>query len=84
MFIYQFRNMIKIADLMGRGIGNEYEISKITKMHPFVVRKSLAQVKVFTLERLKKIYRKLARFDLAVKTGKMDMKMALDKFVAEL
>lgn len=84
MIIYQFRNMIKIADLVERGFLSEYEISKETKMHPFVIKKTLSQIKTFTYDRLKKIYRKLARLDLAVKTGKMDMKLALDKLVAEL
>jgi DNA polymerase-3 subunit delta len=84
MFIYQFRNMLKISDLKERGIGSEYEISKITKMHPFVIRKSLAQTRIFTFDKLKKIYNKLGAYDTMVKTGKMDMKMALDKFVAEL
>jgi DNA polymerase III subunit delta len=84
MIIYQFRNMIKIADLKERGMGSEYEISRITKMHPFVIRKTLAQARTFTFDRLKSIYGKLADFDTKVKTGKMDMKMAIDKFVAEL
>jgi len=84
MFVYQFRNILKIADLKEQGITNEYEISKITKMHPFVVKKSLAATRIFTFDVLKKIYQKLGAYDLAVKTGKMDMKLALDKFVAEL
>jgi DNA polymerase III delta subunit len=84
MFIYQFRNMLKISDLRERGMSNEYEISKLTKIHPFVVRKSLAQTRIFTFDRLKKIYKKLGLYDTMVKTGKMEMKMALDKFVAEL
>jgi DNA polymerase-3 subunit delta len=84
MIVYQFRNMIKIADLKDRGIASEYEISRLTKMHPFVIRKTLSQARFFTYERIKNIYRKLSQFDSAVKTGKMDMKLALDKFVAEL
>jgi len=84
MIVYQFRNMIRIADLKERGMGSEYEISRVTKMHPFVIRKTLTQTRIFTFDRLKKIYNKLARFDRAVKTGKMDMKLALDRFVAEL
>jgi DNA polymerase III delta subunit len=33
---------------------------------------------------LKNIYQKLADIDSGVKTGKMDIKLALDMFVAEL
>lgn len=84
MFLYQFRNMLKIADLKESGISSEYEISKITKTHPFVVRKSLAQIRNFSLEKLKIIYQKLGEIDGKIKTGKMEIKLALDKFVAEM
>jgi DNA polymerase III subunit delta len=84
MFLYQFRNLLKIADLKGRGISSEYEISKITKMHPYVIRKSLGQIRNFTFERLKKTYNQLGEIDNNIKTGKIDIKLALDKFVAEL
>jgi DNA polymerase III subunit delta len=84
MFLYQFRNLLKIADLTESGISSEYEISKITKMHPFVIRKSLGQIRNFTFERLKKIFQKLGEIDTDIKTGKIDIKLALDKFVAEL
>jgi len=84
MFLYQFRNLLKIADLCESGISSEYEISKITKMHPFVIRKSLGQTRNFTCKRLKNIYQNLGEIDTDVKTGKIDIKLALDKFVAEL
>jgi|WetSurMetagenome_2_1015567.scaffolds.fasta_scaffold156927_1 DNA polymerase III subunit delta len=84
MFLYQFRNLLKIADLKESGTNSEYEISKITKMHPFVVRKSLEQIRNFTFQKLKKIYRKLGEVDTDIKTGKIDIKLALDKFIAEL
>jgi DNA polymerase-3 subunit delta len=84
MIIYQFRNMLKISDLGERGIASEYEISRVTKMHPFVIRKTLAQSRRFTYEKLKNTYNELADLDLRVKTGKIDMKLAIFKFVAEL
>jgi len=84
MLLYQFRNLLKISDLKESGISSEYEISRITKMHPFVIRKSLNQAKNFSLSKLKAIYQKLGDIDLQVKTGKLDIKLALDKFVAEL
>lgn len=83
MFIYQFRNLLKVADLAEKRIP-EYEIAKLTKMHPFVVRKSLRQIRDFTFARLKGIYNKLLDIDVKVKTGKMDMKLALDVFIVEI
>ena len=42
------------------------------------------QLQNFSLERLKKIYQKLSVLDEAAKTGKIDIKLALDKFIVEL
>ncbi len=84
MFVYQFRNLLKVADLRENYQANEYEISRLTKMHPFVIRKSFAQTKNFPLQKLKIIYQKLADLDMQIKTGKINIHLALDKFVAEL
>ena len=83
MFVYQFRNLLKISDLKEQGMP-EYEIAKISKAHPFVVKKSLSQLRHYSFDRLRKIYAMLSDIDAKVKTGKLDMKLALDKFVAEL
>lgn len=83
MFFYQFRNMLKVADLREQGMP-EHEIARATKLHPFVVKKSLSQVSRLPLEKLKLIYQKLGELDADVKTGKIEIKLGLDKFVAEL
>jgi len=84
MITYQFRNLLKVAGLFEEGIRNEYEISKIAKLHPFVVRKSLAASRNLSFSKLKGIYRKLADIDVGVKTGKFDIRLAIDKFIVEL
>lgn len=84
MFVYQFRNLVRVADLRERERAGEYEIAKLTKLHPFVVKKSLGQLRYYNFDRLKKIYATLANLDLKVKTGQLEIKVALDKFVAEL
>jgi DNA polymerase III subunit delta len=84
MFFYQFRNMLKISDLTEKGIRSEYEISRITKLHPFVVKKTLAQIRNSTFIKLKNIYQRLGELDMKIKTGKIEIKLALDKFIAEL
>lgn len=84
MFVYQFRNLLKISDLKENYNANEFEISKITKMHPFVIRKSFSQTRNFPFDKLKIIYQKLTDLDVAIKTGKIDIKLALSKFIAEL
>ncbi|MFA7319012.1 MAG: DNA polymerase III subunit delta [Parcubacteria group bacterium] len=83
MFFYQFRNMLKVADLKEQGMP-EHEIARATKLHPFVVKKSLSQVSRLPLAKLKTIYQKLGELDTEVKTGKIEIKLGLDKFVVEL
>lgn len=71
-FVYQFRNLIKVKS----GGGED--------LHSFVFRKTTQQVGNFTFEELKKIYQKLFQIDLGVKTGKVDIRAALELFVAKL
>jgi DNA polymerase-3 subunit delta len=84
MFVYQFRNLLKVADLKERGLANDYEIAKVSGLHPFVVKKSLAQLRSLTFSKLKNVYHELSELDTKVKTGKIDIKLALDKFLVEL
>jgi len=84
MFFYQFRNLLKVADFKNQGIFSEYEIAKMAKLHPFVVKKSLRQINSFSWARLKEVYKQLGVLDTQIKTGKINIKLALDKFVVEL
>lgn len=81
MYFYQFRNLVKVKPLAEK-YGSPVEIATRLKMHPFVVRKSLDQARNFSWEKLKKLYGNLCEIDFESKTGKMDIQLALDKFVA--
>ena len=84
MYVYQFRNLLKIGEFFWKGISNQYEAAKLTKLHPFVVQKGMAQLRNYDENKLKEIYKKLQDIDVSSKTGKIDIKLALDKFVAEI
>lgn len=84
MYIYQFRTLLRIGDLFWQKKFNQYQIAKETGIHPYVAQKGLAQLKNFNLKKLKDIYRKLQDMDLEIKTGKLDIKLALDKFILEI
>lgn len=85
MYVYQFRNLLKISEYYQpeRSL-NQYDISKKTGLHPFVVQKGLVQLKNLTLDKLKSIYQKLQIIDQETKTGKADIVLALDMFIAEI
>lgn len=84
MFVYQFRNLLRIASLQEAGIFNELEIAKVTKLHPYVVKKGLAQARNFGEQKLILIHQKLSALDTKIKTGQIDIRLSLDKFIAEL
>lgn len=81
MYFYQFRNLVKVKPLSEKNMP-QAEIASKLKMHPFVVRKSLDQARDFSWPRLKSLYNELCEIDFASKTGKTDINLALDKFVA--
>ena len=83
MFVYQFRNLIRIKSLLDQGLANNEIISQ-TKMHPYVVQKSIQQCQRFEIETLKKIYQKLFDADLAIKSGKIKPRLALDLLVVSI
>ena len=83
MYFYQFRNLLKVKTLAEKNIP-EHEIMQKLKLHPFVARKSLEQEKNFSLDRLKDLYKNLCEIDSGAKAGKVEIELALDKFIASV
>lgn len=84
MIVYQYRNMLVVRDFVERGVSSQYELAKVAKLHPFVAGKTMNLVRNYTLLELKKIYDELSNFDIAVKTGKMESKVAMDVLITRL
>jgi DNA polymerase-3 subunit delta len=80
MINYQFRNLLIISDIVSRG-RSPYSSSGL---HPFVVRKSLALCRKFTIPELKKVYGKIFQVDLDVKTGRIEPETALDLLITKV
>lgn len=83
MYFFQFRNLLKVKPLAEKNY-SQYEIAAKLKIHPFVAKKSIEQGRSFSLEELKSLYKKLCEIDFEAKIGKVDIELALDKFVAGL
>jgi DNA polymerase-3 subunit delta len=83
MINFQFRNLISVKSLADKNLTYQ-EIQKKTKLHPFVVKKSLWQAREFTFPELKKIYQNIFKVDVGIKTGKLDPVLALDLFISEI
>lgn len=89
MFAYQISNLIKVKDIIvreslsGKSASAE-EISRALKMHPFVVKKIMPYAAKFTLEYLKKVYKRMLRLDFSIKKGRLDAEAALEMIVIEV
>lgn len=83
MISFQFRNLLMIRELIDKN-RPYFLISKETKLHPYVVKKSHAQAQRFSLSELKKIYQKIFEVDLNIKTGKLEPETALELLITEI
>lgn len=83
MITYQFRNMILISDLLSRR-ESQYQISKETKIHPYVVKKTISNVYRFNQKSLRRIYQKLHETDINLKRTTLDPKLSLNMLVYDL
>ncbi len=83
MIVYQFRNLAQIRPLVEEN-NAEGEIRRLTKLHPYVVTKTVRQARRFSLAKIQKIYDMLLRTDIAMKTSKLDKQTALDLLVVGL
>lgn len=83
MINYQFRNLLIVKDLIEKH--KPYNvILKKSGLHPFVVKKSYYQSQKFTFQELKKIYQKIFKVDLDIKTGRIQPEIALDLLITEI
>lgn len=80
MIIRQFRLLLQAREAIDDGQDPQTALS----IHPFVVRKVVAQARRFSLAELERIYHDLLDCDLAMKTGQMDDSVALDTLLASL
>ncbi len=83
LLVYQFRNLLKIKSLVKKPVAYA-ELVGLTKLHPYVVKKSYEQARKFELEDLVKIYRRLFELEVGTKDGKFDLSLALFSLVLEI
>ena len=83
MVVRQFRLLLLAREVLDTG-GNEGDVTRELKIHPFVAGKVTAQSRHFKLGELERVYHHLLDIDEAMKTGKMAGDLALDTLVVEL
>jgi len=84
MMIFQIRNLSLVLDCKEKGIFNFGEIAKRTGLHPYVVQKTANQLNRFDGDQIKKIYNEAFSLDINSKSGKINIKEALEDFLIKI
>lgn len=66
---------VRLLIAMSESSGSDAELAGNLGLHPFVVKKSRAQARNFSIARLTGIYQALARLDAALKSGRGDPRL---------
>jgi DNA polymerase-3 subunit delta len=80
MVVRQFRLLL----LAKQALQDQLDPKEVLKIHPYVAGKIIAQARNFSLGDLKNIYHQLHKMDVDSKTGRDDLTVALERFVAHL
>lgn len=83
MIVRQFRLLLQMRDLAARGVPLAAAREQL-HMHPFVAEKTWNQALNFSLPQLETIYQRLLDTDLAMKTSRSELVVALDVLIVEL
>lgn len=85
LIVRQFRLLSMTRDHLDRGGGAQgAEIAKAVGAHPFVAGKLATQARRFNARQLDAILKRLQRYDLDMKTGRIEARLALDLLVTSL
>lgn len=92
MLVRQFRILLQIKELVAVHFpflsasdpGIKQKISLELGLHPYVIQKTLYQIKNFSLPELKKIYGQLLALDMKMKRGNFNPRAFLELFIAEV
>ena len=80
MIVYHIRNMILVNSVSKN---SEYEIAKITSLHPYVVKKIMVSLRKFEDGKVRQVYKRLSELDWKIKTGFMSTSVAVDLLLVD-
>jgi DNA polymerase-3 subunit delta len=83
MLARQVRILIQVSELRAQGLA-EADIVRRLGLHPYPVKKAIAQSDHLKMSQLEAAHQLLIETDWAVKTGELDEAVALDLLVVEL
>ena len=85
LIVRQFRLLLMAKDyLAGGGSSQPHDMAKALGVRHFVAGKLARQANAYSISQLERVLRHLQRVDQDVKTGRMELRLALDLLVASL
>ncbi len=85
MIVRQFRLLLMTKDHLDAGGSSQNQaIARAIGAHPYAAGKMATQSRAFTLEQLERILKHLQRLDQDMKTGRIEVRLALDLLVSSL
>lgn len=85
MLVYQYRNLLILKDTQTRAkTTSSWDLAKKSGIHPYAAQKIWPLLNLFSLPELKKSYKLLLDFDVALKTGKIEEKTGLTLLIIKL
>lgn len=83
MIVYGLRNLLIVKDYLSRGATRD-QIGRKTRLHPYVLTKTMAASQRFELPELKKHFVACADTDARIKTGQIKADLGLDLLIMRL
>lgn len=83
MLTRQYRQLLLVQALLREGLGAE-QIGSQLALQGYPLRKAIEQASRYPAERLEAAYRRLLETDVAVKTGVLEVDMALELLIVDL
>ncbi len=83
MIIRQYRILLEIKSAISDNVSDS-NLAKHLSLHPYVIKKSIALAKLYSLDDLKEIYKKLLELDVKLKSSKLKPKTVLNLFFLDV
>jgi DNA polymerase-3 subunit delta len=83
MIGWQYRLLLQVNELAAQGMGQD-EVAGALKQKPYTIKKAWPSAQRYRLAALEQALERLLAADVAIKTGQMEDRVALDVLVAEL
>ena len=84
MILFQIRNLLKVSECLQQGIHNPQLIKQKTGLHPFVIQKTIGNLRHYPQVKIKQIYQMMAEIDRRTKIGEMPMERGLEWLIVRM